>query len=59
MHSFVQQRPLYSPYAVENNRFIAAPQYPAKQLQKATLGPVAQVKNSPRSKRMFHPVPCW
>jgi hypothetical protein len=57
MHSFVQQRPLYSPYAAETIT-LAAPQYPAKQLQKATLGPVAQVENSPRTKRMFHPVPC-
>jgi hypothetical protein len=59
MHSFVQQRPLYSLYAAENDRFIAAPQYPAKQLQKDMLGPVAWVENSSRSKpRMFHPVPC-
>jgi hypothetical protein len=57
MHSFVQQRPLYSPHAAETIA-LAAPQYPAKQLQKATLGPVAQVENSRRSKRMFHPVPC-
>jgi hypothetical protein len=39
VHSFVQQRPLYSLYAAENDRFIAAPQYPAKQLQKDMLGP--------------------
>jgi hypothetical protein len=30
MHSFVQQRPLYSLYAAENDRFIAAPECPAR-----------------------------
>jgi hypothetical protein len=30
MHSLVQQRRLYSLYAAENDRFIAAPQYPAR-----------------------------
>jgi hypothetical protein len=30
MHSFVQQRPLYSLYAAENDRFIAVPECPAR-----------------------------